>query len=463
MYDTVDDVRTTRMSVTTTTSTSTMSVLSSDRRVVYRTSLSGCCGFIIEYSQARWARRGVGEQRRGVGEQQTEAVEEQFDLDAMLDDIAWFGHRLRFEDDDWVLVRTCLISCWTTLFQSTPIESYDEKALEEVWDVDKDRAADREEGGVGVSGSSHDPSPRPSTKKASPSTKKAPKAAQKGSIALDMNKKEGGEEKKQGEKKKEEGRTRPSKRRREEEEGGVVSVRASGSRGKEDVEVADRGRKRARLDLEDSAGWCPTCHLLRAECFNVGDWACAECGQHNMHFQQLCTNVRCKETRRKEMDLSVGASGSTEEEELEMPPPRASSPWCLSCKKLKIHCYKMNDWECLWCGNHNFARKQVVHGNNSRLGFSIPRVCLGGPGQLVACDGGPEQRGCRERLPYVCLGRLATFAESRSRATYSDARVGVSACGASGRQFACLHRAVGRVRCLFRKKAARGFCSISLP
>jgi len=33
--------------------------------------------------------------------------------------------------------------------------------------------------------------------------------------------------------------------------------------------------------------------------------------------------------------------------------------WCSSCVLPKDQCYKENDWECITCRFHNFARAQV--------------------------------------------------------------------------------------------------------
>ena len=98
-----------------------------------------------------------------------------------------------------------------------------------------------------------------------------------------------------------------------------------------------------------NVGWCPQCHCWREECFKPGDWACLRCGQHNYEDKKACSNHRCLAPRQA---ISVN---SFEEERA---PTRAFSLWCRSCKKMKSECYKLNDWECPWCGNHNWARKQ---------------------------------------------------------------------------------------------------------
>ena len=119
-------------------------------------------------------------------------------------------------------------------------------------------------------------------------------------------------------------------------------------------ELGESGSSRCKR-TRASMGWCPQCHKMRAECFLSGDWACAKCGQHNYAAKTQCTNSRCAQER-EDVDLSV----DQEEEEA---PVRASSPWCISCRKLKADCWKLNDWECPWCNNHNYARKQVFNGN----------------------------------------------------------------------------------------------------
>ena len=102
-----------------------------------------------------------------------------------------------------------------------------------------------------------------------------------------------------------------------------------------------------------SIGWCPQCHCMREKCFKPGDWACLYCGQHNYSDKETCSNKRC-EQRRAPID-------SWMVEELPTTACRAFTPWCKSCKKLKSECYKMNDWECPWCSNHNWARKQMCN------------------------------------------------------------------------------------------------------
>ena len=106
------------------------------------------------------------------------------------------------------------------------------------------------------------------------------------------------------------------------------------------------GQSRSVRPLRAGMGWCPQCHMMRADCFNPGDWACSHCGQHNFGDKNECSNFRCQRQR----------------EELEFAP--FESPWCISCKKLKTVCFMLNDWECPWCCNHNFARKQALRVRN---------------------------------------------------------------------------------------------------
>ena len=119
--------------------------------------------------------------------------------------------------------------------------------------------------------------------------------------------------------------------------------------------------KKPRLSI----GWCPTCHCMREACFSPGDWACLLRGQHNRSEDQgWCSNPRCAEPQMSiEPDMVE-----------EVPAPRAFTPWCKSCKKMKSECYKMNDWECPWCGNHNWARKQVLAQDAGR--FERHRFCI---------------------------------------------------------------------------------------
>ena len=108
-------------------------------------------------------------------------------------------------------------------------------------------------------------------------------------------------------------------------------------------------------------GQCPTCHTPRAKCFQPGDWACGECGEHNTRLDTSCRRDRCRRPRhverpaepiskRRRVSGSPGeAAGSA-----------VDSAWCRSCLKLKKDCYKRLDWCCPICFNHNFARKQVA-------------------------------------------------------------------------------------------------------
>ena len=145
----------------------------------------------------------------------------------------------------------------------------------------------------------------------------------------------------------------PASQPEDEEKSGTATAESdeaeSGAVGESESVV---GRKQPHAAM----GWCPQCHTTREACFGPDDWACASCGQHNYPSSTLCSNERCGLPRE---DLELGV-----EESSPLPPKRrAKSPWCLSCKVFKSDCYLMNDWECPWCGNHNWARKQVVVGN----------------------------------------------------------------------------------------------------
>ena len=107
-------------------------------------------------------------------------------------------------------------------------------------------------------------------------------------------------------------------------------------------------------------GQCPTCHTQRAECFQPGDWACGECGEHNTRLDTICRRDRCRrprqaatrpaepDSKRRRVSGSPGEVGAVD------------SAWCRSCLKFKKDCYKRLDWCCPLCFNHNFARKQVA-------------------------------------------------------------------------------------------------------
>ncbi len=101
-------------------------------------------------------------------------------------------------------------------------------------------------------------------------------------------------------------------------------------------------------------GFCPNCHVWRADCFLPGDWACPSCGNHNYQGRTTCPNARCKGVQNEVFELNVW-----QEEEL-----RRSSAmdddWCQFHRTWKRNCFKPNDWCCPWCAFHNFARKEVV-------------------------------------------------------------------------------------------------------
>jgi hypothetical protein len=111
-------------------------------------------------------------------------------------------------------------------------------------------------------------------------------------------------------------------------------------------------------------GWCPKCHQDREDCFRPGDWACAHCGQHNDDSMDTCSSDRCGRPR-EDLDLSSASDA---------PAAVVAGRWCPSCRMWKKKCYKSNDWECPWCGNHCFARKQV--GRNMSWGWAgLPVAC----------------------------------------------------------------------------------------
>jgi len=99
---------------------------------------------------------------------------------------------------------------------------------------------------------------------------------------------------------------------------------------------------------------CPTCHTRRSECFRDGDWACAHCGEHNGHLDEVCRRDRCGRPK-KSLAASPEPDRPTKKQLI--------STWCRSCLKPKAECYKRLDWACPHCDNHNYARKQVWGGN----------------------------------------------------------------------------------------------------
>ena len=114
-----------------------------------------------------------------------------------------------------------------------------------------------------------------------------------------------------------------------------------------------RGVKRPYEELSIIAsGMCPLCKVPRAECFRPGDWGCPVCGQHNYPSKSACSNYRCLAKR----GVAVLCAPAPQAP----PPVGPPSSWCGSCQRPRSECWKPNDWECPWCKNHNYARKQVV-------------------------------------------------------------------------------------------------------
>ena len=124
--------------------------------------------------------------------------------------------------------------------------------------------------------------------------------------------------------------------------------------GRRGVEASVSGRRDVKRPLEDLvSGNCPNCNKPREECFKAGDWACKKCGQHNYPDKEVCSNYKCNAERDVEV-LSRPAPMT--------PPKAAGAPpaWCASCNKPRSVCFKPYDWNCPYCGNHNWARKQVL-------------------------------------------------------------------------------------------------------
>ena len=123
-----------------------------------------------------------------------------------------------------------------------------------------------------------------------------------------------------------------------------------------------RGVKRPYEELAETeqlpilvSGMCPQCKVPRADCFRPGDWGCPLCGQHNYSSKLVCSNYRC--LAKRGVVVQCAPLGQ------QAPPivvPGPSSSWCFSCHRPRSECWKPNDWECPWCKNHNYARKQVV-------------------------------------------------------------------------------------------------------
>ena len=128
--------------------------------------------------------------------------------------------------------------------------------------------------------------------------------------------------------------------------------------------LGGRNVTRAHAELGGSTGMCPQCHVPRSTCFREGDWACALCGQHNYPSKHVCTNFRCKARK------GAAVESAPVPEMLGGRHVTSSSPtsWCDSCRRPRTECWKPNDWECPYCKNHNYARKQV----------SQQRVCVAG-------------------------------------------------------------------------------------
>lgn len=120
-----------------------------------------------------------------------------------------------------------------------------------------------------------------------------------------------------------------------------------------------RGVKRPYEELAEPlsiivSGMCPLCKVPRAECFRPGDWGCPVCGQHNYPSKLVCSNYRCLAKK----GVAVLCAPTPQ-----APPPvgpPVPSSWCDSCRRPRSECWRPNDWECPWCKNHNYARKQVV-------------------------------------------------------------------------------------------------------
>ena len=104
----------------------------------------------------------------------------------------------------------------------------------------------------------------------------------------------------------------------------------------------------------EPTGWCPQHKVLRTECFRAGDWVCPVCGQHNFPSKLDCSNHRCQAPKGATVPCAPTPQWQAP------PPVGPASSWCTSCRRPRSECWKPNDWECPWCKNHNYARKQVV-------------------------------------------------------------------------------------------------------
>ena len=132
--------------------------------------------------------------------------------------------------------------------------------------------------------------------------------------------------------------------------------------------LGGRGVTRGHEELGGPTGMCPQCRVPRSSCFRLGDWACDLCGQHNFPSKLVCTNYRCK--ARKGVTV-VSAPMPTE-----LPVVSATTTWCDSCRRPRSECWKPNDWECPYCKNHNYARKQV---SRQSVCVCVPgwQICMG--------------------------------------------------------------------------------------
>ena len=138
--------------------------------------------------------------------------------------------------------------------------------------------------------------------------------------------------------------------------------------------LGGRGVTRGHEELGGPTGMCPQCRVPRSSCFRLGDWACALCGQHNFPSKLVCTNYRCK--ARKGVVVSTAMP-------TELAAPSSPTTWCDSCRRPRSECWKPNDWECPYCKNHNYARKQVSQ-QSVCVCVCVPgwQICMG----VVLCS-----------------------------------------------------------------------------
>lgn len=245
-----------------------------------------------------------------------------------MDYLTAFAERLNFSAQDWRKVEACIASCAPVLCDDAAVSHLvDASVLKEVVGLDDDR-------GVGASGSStvvkrcpqrHDDDYRDGGASGSSGLVIA-----SGGAFLRPRQPQ---------------RPPPTHKAMPQRRNLPPPPPPSGSRGVK--------RKMEAPPSNGILGWCPQCRRPRSECFQPGHWACAHCGQHNFADKtQTCSNRKC-ELPRCELDLYLAPE--------EPPKPKAYSPWCESCGTWKSICFKNNDWECPWCGNHNYARKQATH------------------------------------------------------------------------------------------------------